>query len=142
MMPFRHFAGFRRTPYQWIIPMPIAQIQTYGAFVSKRTSGVVAALVDLNSTVSPFVKRVPSLANATEASWASVYYGLTVAQQLDQPVVGLENDCWDVVQQILFDKPITSEDYVKYYHYKIHRLGREFEWCGIRWIGEHKIGTQ
>jgi len=133
-MPLRYFAGFRRTPHEWIIPMPIAQVQTDGSFFSRSRSGAVAALVDLPSgSTHPYVQRLDHLTSSTEAEWASIYYGLAMAQQLDQQVVGLENDCLGVIRSILFDSP-GKQDYAKYYNYKIHRLGRELEWCGIRWI--------
>lgn len=134
MMSFRYFAGFRRTPHEWIIPMPIAQVQTCGSFFPRSRSSAVAAIVDLPSgSTHPYVHRLDPVASSTEAEWASVYYGLAMAQRLDQPVVGIENDYLDVVRSILFDSP-GQQDYAKYYNYKIHRLGRELEWCGIRWI--------
>jgi len=122
--------------------MPIAMVQTNGAFISKSRSGAVAAIVDIPSgSTHPYVQRLDLLGSSTEAEWAAVYYGLCMAQQLEQPVVGLETNGLGIIRSILFDSP-GKHDYAKYYNYKIHRVGRELEWCGIRWIPriENKAG--
>ena len=133
-MPLTWFAGFNHCPQQWIIPMPIAMIQTDGSFHQSTRSGAVAAILDLpTGSVHKYVQPLPTLISSTEAEWASVFYGISLAHQMNQPIVGLENDCLGIVRSILFNSP-GKHDYAKYYNYKIHRLGRELEWCGIRWI--------
>ena len=133
-MPLTRFAGVSRTPHQWLIPMPIAMVQTDGSFYERTRSGAVAALLDLPSgSEHKFVQSLPKLVSSTEAEWTSVFYGLSLAIQMKQDTIGIENDCLGVVRSIMFNNP-GKHDYAKYYNYKIHRLGREVEWCGIRWI--------
>jgi len=114
--------------------MPIALVQTGGSFYTRTRSGAVTAHLDLpTGREYKYIQQLPKPVSSIEAEWASIYYGLAMAQQLEQSIIGLENNCLSVVQAILLNSP-GKHEYAKYYNYKIHRLGRDVEWCGIRWI--------
>ena len=133
-MPLTRFAGFSHCPRQWLIPMPIALVQTCGSFYKRTRSRSIIAHLDLpTGREYKYTQQLPTPVSSIEAEWASVYYGLAMAQQLEQSIIGLENNCLGVVQAILSNSP-GKHEYAKYYNYKIHRLGREAEWCGIRWM--------
>ena len=133
--PFTYFGGKQfRKPYQWIVPLPLAHIQTDGSFYSRSKQGAVAAIVELPSNSKhKFVYPLYNLTSSTEAEWASVYYGLQLGTDMDQKEMGLENDCLGVVRSVLFNQP-TKHEYARYYNHKIQELAVKADWCGIRWI--------
>ena len=138
-MPLTRFAGYNRYPRQWLIPMPIALVQTNSLFYAPTKTGVVTAFLNLPESGSEkasehsFAHPPSRLVSSTEAEWTSVFYGLTLAIQMDQSIIGLESNSLGIIRSILFNSP-GKQDYARYYNYKIHRIGREVEWCGIRWI--------
>ena len=134
-MPLTYFGGQRyRDPYQWLVRMPLALVQTDGSFHQRNRSGAVAAILDLPvGSKHQFVNQLYALESSTEAEWASVYYGLSLAINMEQRLIGLENDCLGVVQNILFNQP-NRHEYARYYNHKIQGLAQKTDWCGIRWI--------
>ena len=137
LLPFTYFAGtLYRQPYQWTYSshLPIlTKVQTDGSYIrhSKR-GGAGVFIVTPEGTSHKYAHPLFRLESSTEAEWASVYYGMSMMKTMRKPIVGIENDCLGVVRQIMLNDTGRHE-YARYYHHKIRELGKEMEWCGIRW---------
>ena len=129
-MNFIYFGGITR-----IRPPILSILQTDGSFYQRTKSGKAGALLMRpDHTFSSHIEPLHGLVSSTEAEWASIHLGLSVAAQTHQPAVGLENDCLGVISHIALNSPPGRHEYARYYHHKIKELSRQFEWCGIRWI--------
>jgi ribonuclease HI len=129
-MNFIYFGGITR-----IRPPILTIVQTDGSFHLRTRSGKAGALLlRPDHTFSSHIEPLHGLASSMEAEWASIHLGLSVAAQMRQPAVGLENDCLSVISHIAFNSPPVRQEYARYYHHKIRELSRQFDWCGIRWI--------
>lgn len=127
---FLRLAG--RRPY----PPPVLTIvQTSGAFKPSNGSAAVAACITRShEPVEEAVSPLYNLASSTEAEWASVYYGLLLAQANKETSIGLENGCEGVVMSLLIGPRRNPRPYVPYYTCKIMDVAEKMEWCGLRWI--------
>ena len=122
-------------------PPVLTVVQTDGSFKSSNGSAAVAArILRAGELVDEAVSPVYNLASSTEAEWASIYYGLLLAQVNREGSIGLENDCLGVVNSLLYGSTRSPLSYVSYYRCKIMDTADSMDWCGIRWIprGQNK----
>jgi hypothetical protein len=135
---FLRLAG--RRPY----PPPVLTIvQTSGFFKPSNGSAAVAARITrAHEPVDEAVSPLYNLASSTEAEWASVYYGLLLAQANKETSIGLENCCDSIAMSLLIGPRRNPRSYVPYYTCKIIDAAERMEWCGLRWIPrvENKAG--
>ena len=127
---FLRLAGRRR-----YAPPVLTVVQTSGFFKPSNGSAAVAALITrAHEPVDEAVSPLYNLASSTEAEWASVYYGLLLAQANKETSVGLENCCDSVVMSLLIGPRMNPRSYVPYYTCKIIDAAEKMEWCGLRLI--------
>jgi len=130
--------SFMRIGGKRIYPPPVLSIvQTDGSFHVRNGSAAVAARITLAGDVqSEHLHPLYNAESVTEAEWASVYFGILMAQKEGLPSIGIENDCMGIVSTTLFghSNKETAKNYAKYYSRKIRDSANNMEWCGIRWI--------
>lgn len=127
---FLRLAG--RRPYA---PPILTIVQTSGSLKPSNGSAAVAARITrAHELVDEAVSPLYNLASSTEAEWASVYYGLLLAQANKETSVGLENCCDSVVMSLLIGPPRNPRPYVPYYTCRIMNAAEKMEWCGLRVI--------
>ena len=127
---FMRLAGRRR-----YAPPILTIIQTSGSFKASNGSAAVAArITKSHEPVEEAVSPLYNLASSTEAEWASVYYGLLLAQTNKETSAGLENCCDSVVMSLLIGPRRNPRPYVPYYTCKIMDAAEKMEWCGLRLI--------
>lgn len=119
-----------------LYPPPILTIvQTDGSFRQSNGSAAVAARITrVHELVDEAVSPLHNIASSTEAEWASVYYGILLAQTNREHSIGLENDCLGVVNSLLYGIHRNPRPYATFYKCKIMDTASTFDWCGIRWI--------
>ena len=116
-------------------PPVLAIVQTDGTFRYSNGSATVAARITKgHELVDEAASPLYNLASLTEAEWASVYYGLLLAQANREGAVGLENDCLRVVNGLVYNPYANPRPYAVYYRCKIMDAAEGMDWCGIRWI--------
>ena len=127
---FMRLAG--RRPYA---PPVLTIVQTAGSFKPSCGSAAVAARITrAHELEDEAVSPLYNLASSTEAEWASVYYGLLLAQTNKETSAGLENCCDSVVMSLLIGPRRNPRPYVPYYTCKIMDAAEKMEWCGLRLI--------
>ena len=127
---FLRLAGRCRYP-----PPVLSVVQTDGLFRHSNGSAAVAAcLVRSGELLEESVSPLRNVECSTEAEWASVYYGLLLAQVNKEWSIGIENDCLGVVGQLLHGTYRTPRPYANHYKGKIIEAASAMDWCGIRWI--------
>ena len=127
---FLRLAGRRR-----YAPPVLTIVQTSGSLKpSNGSAAVTACITKSHELVDEAVSPLYNLASLTEAEWASVYYGLLLAQANKETAVGLENCCEGVVMSLLIGPRRNPRPYVPYYTCKIMDAAEKMEWCGLRLI--------
>jgi len=127
---FLRLAGHRR-----YAPPVLTIVQTSGSFKPSNGSATVAARITrAHEPVDEAVSPLYNLASSTEAEWASVYYGLLLAQTNRETSIGLENCCDSVVMSLLIGPRRNPRPYVPYYMCKIMDVTEQMDWCGLRLI--------
>jgi hypothetical protein len=77
----------------------------------------------------------PVTANSsTEAEWASVAIGLSLAVERGCDAIALENDNLGVIRSLIFPHTKLRHEYARYYRDRILLTAFETSWTGARWI--------
>lgn len=69
---------------------------------------------------------------STEAEWASVLFGLTLALEKNCDDIAIENDHPGVIRALMTQKPRFRHEYARHYHSQIITLANETSWIGVR----------
>jgi len=68
----------------------------------------------------------------TEAEWASVLFGLTMALEKNCEAIAIENNNLGVIRALLMQRPRLRHEYARHYHNQIITLANETEWTGVQ----------
>jgi ribonuclease HI len=125
---------FMRIGGRMLLPPPIlTYVQTDGSFRQMKPKARVATIIQ--TPVETYRYMIPIDAHSsTEAEWASVLFGLTMALERNCEAVALENDNLGVIRSLVMPRPRLRHDYAKFYHNQIFKQAKETAWIGARWI--------
>ena len=71
---------------------------------------------------------------STEAEWASVAIGLSLALERGSDAIAVENDNLGVIRSLIFPNTKLRHEYARYYRDRILLSALETSWTGARWI--------
>ena len=139
----RLFKSYIRIGGRMLLPPPIlSYVQTDGSFrVAREPRARVAAIIQKPSD-EQLRFMFPISANcSTEAEWASVAIGLSLAVERGCDAVALENDNLGVIRSLIFPNTKLRHEYARYYRDRILLTAFETSWTGARWIPreEHRV---
>jgi hypothetical protein len=72
--------------------------------------------------------------SSTEAEWASVAIGLSLAVERGSESIVLENDNLGVIRSLIFPNTKLRQEYARYYRDRILLTAFETSWTGARCI--------
>jgi hypothetical protein len=123
---------FMRIGGRMILPPPIlTYVQTSGSIHKIHPKARVAAIINAPSDIYRFT--IPINAHTpTEADWASVLFGLTMALEKNCDAVAIENNNIGVIRALAMPRPRLRHEYARHYHNQIITLAKETEWTGIQ----------
>ena len=135
---FQRLAGYRR-----YAPPVLTVVQTDGFFrPSNGSAGVVARITRAHELVDESISPLYDISSLAEVKWASLYYGLLLAQANKEASVGLETNSRTVVHSLLgTQKPTTLQPTpsIVFYKCKIMNAAEGLNWCGIRWVPSQSV---
>ena len=114
---------------QSAFPPVLTYVQTDGSF--KGTRARVAVIIQPQQQRYMF----PIDANSsTEAEWASVAAGLSLAIEAGCDAIALENDNLGVIRSLILPTTRLRHEYARFYRDRILTSAAETSWTGARWI--------
>lgn len=116
-----------------LIPPPIlTYVQTSGSFHKVHPKARVAAIINAPSDIYRYM--IPVDANSTtEAEWASVLFGLTMAIERSCEVIVIEHKHSGIIRSLMMPRPRLRHEYAQFYHNQIITRANETTWTGVRW---------
>ena len=118
-------------------PPLLCHVQTDGSF-SPRHGAHVAAIVVATAVWNrkhqwqdmTWIKAK----NLTEAEWASILFGVTIAVNKGQEAIGIDHHNLSVIHGLIFPKNRLQYEYATYYRNEIQKVTAVTRWTGVRWI--------
>jgi hypothetical protein len=71
----------------------------------------------------------------TEAEWASVLFGLTMALERGGDAIVIEHKHPGIIRSLMMPKPRLRHEYAKFYHNQILTQANETTWTGVNHTG-------
>jgi hypothetical protein len=114
-------------------PLLAARLQTDGSYKSgnARVATVLETLDRMNTHRDVHTILADS---SEETEWASVAFGIRRALELNQQIVEVENDNFQVVTALMDPQSKPRPEYARYYREVIYYTANQGIWFGIRWI--------
>lgn len=114
-----------------VVPSIITYVQTSGSLHKIHPKVRVAAIINAPSDIYRYIIPVDAHTQ-TEAEWASVLFGLTMALERSCKTIVIENNNIGVIRALMMSQPRLRYEYARHYHNQILALTNETEWTGIK----------
>jgi ribonuclease HI len=125
---------FMRIGGRTIFPLPIlTYVQTDGSFRQMKPKARVATIIQTPAETYRCMIPIDAY-SSTEAEWASVLFGLTLALEKNCEAIAVENDNLGVIRALVMPQPRLRHEYARFYHNQILTQAKETAWTGARWI--------
>ena len=106
-------------------------VQTNGSFRSASPRARIAVIIQPQQQRYMF----PIDANSsTEAEWASVAAGLSLAVEGGSDAIAVDNGNLGVIRSLILPTTRLRHEYARFYRERILLESRETAWTGVRWI--------
>ena len=128
----RLYKSYIRIGGRMLLPPPVlTYVQTDGSFKGTSPRARVAVIIQPQQQRYMF----PIDANSsTEAEWASVAAGLSLAIEAGCDAIALENDNLGVIRSLILPTTRLRHEYARFYRDRILTSAAETSWTGARWI--------
>ena len=112
-------------------PPILTYVQTDGSF---RSCARIAVIMQPPSQEEQRYMFPVDANSSTEAEWASVAIGLSLAVERRSDAVAIENDNLNIIRSLIFPNTKLRHEYARYYRDRILLSALETSWTGARWI--------
>jgi hypothetical protein len=92
----------------------------------------VATIINAPSDIYRYTISVDAQ-TPTEAEWASVLFGLTMATERSCEAIIIENKNLGIIRSLMIPRPRFRYEYACHYHNQILAQAKETTWTGVRW---------
>ena len=131
----RLYKSYMRIGGRMVLPPPIlSYVQTDGSFRAATPRARIAVIIQPPADEEQRYMFPVDANSSTEAEWASVAIGLSLAVERGSDAVALENDNLGVIRSLIFPKTKLRHEYARYYRDRILVSALETSWTGARWI--------
>ena len=113
-------------------PPILTYVQTDGSFRLSRAR--IAAIIQPPAGEEQRYMFPVEASCSTEAEWASVAIGLSLALERGSDAIAVENDNLGVIRSLIFPNTKLRHEYARYYRDRILLSALETSWTGARWI--------
>jgi hypothetical protein len=114
-------------------PPLLAHVQTGGFFDIRHGAHVAAIVLSANRKQWQDMTWIKAK-SLTEADWASILFGVTIAVNKGQEAIGIEHHNLSVIHGLIFPKNRLQHEYATYYRNEIQKVTAVTRWTGVRWI--------
>lgn len=115
-------------------PPLIAHVQTDGSFDTRHGVHVAAIVNSANRKHQWQDMTWIKAKNLSEAEWASILFGVTIAVNKGQAAIGIEHHNLSIIHGLIFPKIQLRDEYAAYYRNEIQKVTAVTLWTGLRWI--------
>lgn len=119
-------------PQQSVLPPILTYVQTDGSYRLSRAR--IAAIIQPTAGEEQRYMFPIEASCSTEAEWASVAIGLSLALERGSDAIAVENDNLGVIRSLIFANTKLRHEYARYYRDRILLSALETSWTGARWI--------
>jgi len=131
----RLYKSYIRIGGRMLFPPPIVSyVQTDGSFKATSPRARVAVIIQSPSEEQRYMFPIDAN-SSTEAEWASVAAGVSLAIERNCDAIALENDNLGVIRSLILPTTRLRHEYARFYRDRIlTTAAQETAWTGARWI--------
>ena len=111
----------------------LSYVQTDGSYRARDRARVAVIIQPPSDKEQRYMFPVDAN-SSTEAEWASVAAGLSLAVERGCDAVALENDNLGIIRSLIFPASRLRHEYARFYRDRILMTAIETSWTGAQWI--------
>jgi len=135
----RLYTSYVRIGGRMLFPPPafppiLTYVQTDSSFKGASPRARVANIIQTPSNIYRYVFPIDAN-SSTEAEWASVAAGFSLAIEAGCDAIALENDNLGIIRSLILPTTRLRHEYARFYRERIlTTAAQETAWTGARWI--------